>query len=237
MTDVVRILVAEDDLNIRVGLVATLESEGYVVDEAADGLEAQQMTERNIYDLVMLDVMMPNLSGYDLCRALRTQNPCLPIMMLTARSEEIDKVMGLKLGADDYITKPFGIAELLARVAALLRRAKASAQPKEDESATFYFGSLRIDPKQQRAFRGEITIDLSARELVLLRYFSQHPDEVLDRNKLLNVGWGRDYFGTSRTLDQHIAQLRKKIEPDPSTPQWIVTVFGVGYRYCPPAQS
>ncbi len=225
-----RILVVEDEEHIRNGLVDTFESEGYQVDSASDGQQALDKAKQTSYDLVVLDVMMPVISGYDVCRELRREDAHTPILMLTAKGEEIDKVVGLQLGADDYVTKPFGIHELLARVSALLRRSRL-APDKETKDESFSFGHLQIDPARQRAYDGDRGIDLSARELLLLRCFANHPDKVLDRNHLLDVGWGQEYMGTTRTLDQHIAQLRKKIEVDPSKPCWITTVHGVGYRY------
>jgi len=225
-----RILVVEDEDHIRNGLVDTFESEGYQVDATSDGEQALAKTKKCSYDLVVLDVMMPQMSGYDVCRELRRYDVYTPVLMLTAKGEEIDKVVGLQLGADDYVTKPFGIHELLARVSALLRRSRLTHR-EEVQDETFVFGHLKIDPTRQRAYDGDCGIDLSARELLLLRSFAKHPDQVLDRNHLLDVGWGQEYMGTSRTLDQHIAQLRKKIEVDPAKPGLITTVHGVGYRY------
>lgn len=235
MTDI-RILVAEDDAHIRQGLVDALESEGYMTCQAADGQQALDALDKQKIHLVLLDVMMPAKSGYDVCRALRRRGSRVPIIMLTAKSEEIDKVVGLQLGADDYVTKPFGVHELLARVAAVLRRmppettSDAPATAKSDE---YRFGMATIDRKRYQARRGRKTIDLSARELKLLDVFHAHPGEVLSRDALLNAVWGISYYGTTRTLDQHVAQLRKKIELKPSSPSVIQTVHGVGYRYAP----
>ncbi|MDJ0838389.1 MAG: response regulator transcription factor [Acidobacteriota bacterium] len=228
-----RILVAEDDPNIREGLITTLESEGYAVTAAADGREALAAYGRESIDLAVLDVMMPEISGYDVCRTLRTGDPKLPIMMLTAKGEEIDKVVGLRLGADDYMTKPFGIHELLARVEALLRRSQLTQSENRASDKPFTFGPWSVDPTRLQADQNDRTISLSARELKLLHVFANHPDQVLDRNRLLQEGWGRDYLGTSRTLDQHIAQLRKKVEEDNGNPKLITTVHGVGYRHNP----
>ncbi len=230
----IRILVAEDDSNIRTGLVDTLESEGYQVQGAADGNKAIQMFKEDKYDLVILDIMMPGKSGYDVCKEIRRQDEDVPVIMLTAKGEEIDKVVGLQLGADDYITKPFGIHELLARISAALRRSMRSKKLGFKENITpdsFKFGSVHIDTIQYRAKKEKTSIDLSDREIQLLKYFYSHPREVLSRDRLLNAVWGIDYFGTTRTLDQHVAQLRKKIEPDPRRPTVITTVHGVGYRY------
>jgi DNA-binding response OmpR family regulator len=179
--------------------------------------------------------MMPGKSGYDVCREIRSQNEDLPVIMLTAKSEEIDKVVGLQLGADDYITKPFGVHELLARISAVLRRFQRNSRQKTSKVAEapdrFRFGSAEIDAVQYRIRIDQRTVDLSAKELKLLQLFYTRPNEVLSRDHLLNAVWGIDYFGTTRTLDQHISQLRKKIETDPRNPKIITTVHGVGYRY------
>ena len=235
----VRILVAEDDANIRTGLLDALESEGYKPVPASDGKQALALYDSQTFDLVLLDIMMPERSGYDVCKVIRSRDEALPIIMLTAKGEEIDKVVGLQLGADDYITKPFGVHELLARVAAVLRR----SQPKREvvvkaspqAPVRFRFGTAEIDTRRFRATRGNKRFDLTAREVALLHYFQARPDEVLSRDELLNAVWGIEYYGTTRTLDQHIAQLRKKVESDPTRALHIVTVHGVGYRYCPKA--
>ncbi len=228
----IRILVAEDDANIRMGLVDTLESENYQVFEAKDGIEALQAFKDNSFDLILLDVMMPEKSGFDVCRDIRVTDPDVPIIMLTAKGEEIDKVVGLKLGADDYVTKPFGVHELLARIAAVLRR---SNRPKATESLneSFTFAGFEVNPKTYKIIKDGDTIDLSERELNLIQHFNTSPGEVLSRDNILNAIWGIDYLGTTRTLDQHIAQLRKKVEKDPANPEYIITVHGVGYRYEP----
>jgi DNA-binding response OmpR family regulator len=229
-----RLLLAEDDANIRLGLVATLESEGYDVTAAADGAQALRLFPQEKYDLVILDVMMPKVNGYDVCRELRRGGTRVPVLFLTAKGEEIDKVVGLKLGADDYVTKPFGVHELLARVEALLRRARAAQPPLGGGAAAaprFQLGAADIDRRKFTATVGGRTAALTARELKLAEVFAAHPGEVLTRDALLNAVWGVDYFGTTRTLDQHVAQLRKKVEADPGEPRAIATVHGVGYRY------
>ena len=224
-----KILIAEDEEPIRIGLVDTLESEGYAVTAVADGEAAIQATMRTRFDLVVLDVMMPKRSGYDVCRSLRKRDDQTPVLMLTAKGEEIDKVVGLELGADDYVTKPFGVRELLARIGALLRRAGPAAPAGEE----FQFGAATIHRKEFRADLGGESHKLSARELTLIDLFRARPNEVLSRDELLNAAWGIEYYGTTRTLDQHIAQLRKKIESDPRKPATILTVHGVGYRHAP----
>ena len=231
-----KILIAEDDANIRLGLVATLESEGYGVTAASDGAQALKLFPQEKFDLVVLDIMMPKASGYDVCRELRARGTRVPVLFLTAKGEEIDKVVGLKLGADDYVTKPFSVHELLARVEALLRRARTSVSAGNGgESAealppVFKLGAAEIDRRKFSACVAGRTTALTARELKLAEVFSAHPGEVLTRDALLNAVWGVDYFGTTRTLDQHVAQLRKKIEGDADAPAAIVTVHGVGYR-------
>jgi DNA-binding response OmpR family regulator len=230
----VHILIAEDDPNIRDGLVDTLESEGYRATSSTDGDQTLRLFGRGKFDLVILDIMMPGKSGYDVCRTIRETDKAVPIIMLTAKSEEVDKVVGLQLGADDYVTKPFGVHELLARISAVLRRSRHAGGPGRktaDAPDEFKFGKANIDARQFRATSGKKSTDISAREVKLLQFFHAHPNEVLSRDELLNEVWGVDYFGTTRTLDQHIAQLRKKVEPRPSQPTVITTVHGVGYRY------
>lgn len=230
-----RILIAEDDVNIRSGLSATLESEGYGVTAASDGAQALRLFPQEKFDLVVLDIMMPKASGYDVCRELRAQGASVPVLFLTAKGEEIDKVVGLKLGADDYVTKPFGVHELLARVEALLRRARISqngaSAATNELPAVFTLGAAEIDRRKFVVAVAGRTSALTARELKLAETFAAHPGEVLTRDALLNAVWGVNYFGTTRTLDQHVAQLRKKVELDPEAPTTIVTVHGVGYRH------
>jgi DNA-binding response OmpR family regulator len=228
-----RILIAEDDANIRLGLMATLESDGYAVTAASDGAQALKLFPQDKFDLVILDVMMPQQSGYEVCRALRAGGSTVPILMLTAKSEEVDKVVGLKLGADDYVLKPFGVHELLARVEALLRRARSSgpALAKPELPPVFRLGPAEIDRRKFTVTLAGRTTTLTAREMKLAEVFAAHPGEVLSRDALLNAGWGVDYFGTTRTLDQHVAQLRKKVESTPDEPRVIMTVHGIGYRH------
>jgi len=228
------ILVAEDDRDIRNGLVVALESEGYEVTAVPDGAQALAAAHQTGHDLIMLDVMMPKASGYDVCRELRAKGVNTPVLFLTAKGEEVDKVVGLKLGADDYVTKPFGLHELLARVEALLRRAKSTGAA-DVATATHLpdvlaIGSVRVDRTTYEAIRGDEKLALTRREMKVLEILVDHAGEVVSRDSLLNLAWGVDYYGTTRTLDQHIAQLRKKIEKRPEQPEHIVTVHGVGYR-------
>jgi len=227
----IRVLIAEDDSNLLQGLIDLLQGEGYVVFPTGDGQQALDCFRQEAPDLVLLDVMMPEMSGYDVCREIRKNDSQTPIIMLTAKGEEIDKVVGLELGADDYVTKPFGLHELRARIAAVLRRSRNN---QTDLSLSlpdqFQIGQALVNRKTYQVTLNQQSHSLTARELKLLEVFYARPDEVLSRNDLLNAAWGVDYFGTTRTLDQHIAQLRKKIEPDPTTPQHIITVHGVGYK-------
>lgn len=230
----VKILVAEDDAAIARGLEDALESEGYAAVVARDGRAALERFGREAFDLVLLDVMMPGVNGYDVCREIRKTNAGVPVVMLTAKGEEIDKVVGLELGADDYITKPFGVRELLARIAAVLRRSRRQEPPPEPEAAlpdVLRFGDVEVDRKKFTAARGKKVHALTAREVKLIEFFHARLGEVLGRDAILNAVWGMDYLGTTRTLDQHVAQLRKKIEKDPAHPAIILTVHGAGYRY------
>ncbi len=226
------ILVAEDDAPIRDGLSDALESEGYGVTAVRDGKAALGHWRQGGFDLILLDVMMPEVSGYDVCREIRKKDPYVPVLMLTAKGQEIDKVVGLELGADDYMTKPFGLRELLARVAALLRRAELRSgerDPMERVPEQFAIGEARIDRKTYEVTAEGTTQALTQRELKLLAVFASRPNEVLSRDLLLDVVWGVDYLGTTRTLDQHVAQVRKKLGRDAAAR--LETVHGVGYRY------
>ena len=232
------ILIAEDDPSVRSAIADALESDGHSVRLAADGAEALALASATPRpDLVLLDIMMPKRSGYEVCTELRRADPLLPILFLTAKATPADAVLGLGLGADDYIAKPFGVDELLARVRAALRRASArpggSARPgpSVSPSAPFPFGPFTVDPARY-ALRapGAPDIPLTDRELGLLRLFAARPGEVLTRDALLDALWGVRYAGTTRTLDQHIAQLRRKLGPAASL---LSTVHGLGYRYSP----
>ena len=225
-----KVLVAEDDTLILEGLVDILEAEGYRTVAARDGDEALAAFGREAPDFVCLDIMMPGLSGYDVCREIRRTNTSIPIIFISAKSEEIDKVLGLELGADDFIIKPFGTREVIARIRAVSRRC-LSARKKEELPPSFTIGDLDVLPAELRARRNDETFDLSLRDVQLLEFFHANRGKVLDRNTIFNHCWGTDYFPNSRTLDQHIAKLRKRIELDPRDPHIIRTVHGAGYRY------
>jgi len=224
-----RILVAEDDAAILTGLADLLEGEGFAVVTAVDGAEALSKWDQDRPDLVLLDVMMPEKSGFDVCREIRKRDAGTPVIMLTAKGEEIDKVVGLELGADDYVVKPFGANELLARIRAVLRRGRG--KPASRDVRTIQFGEVSVDPRTMMGRRGAEPFDVSPREVALLQLFTSREGEALDRFTILDQVWGVKYEGTTRTLDQHIALLRKKIEADPAHPRHITTVHGVGYRF------
>jgi DNA-binding response OmpR family regulator len=227
-----KILIVEDDPAILTGLEDLLGGEGFEVRSARDGIAALQAYRAETPALVLLDVMIPRLSGLDVCREIRKKDALTPILMLTAKGQEVDKVVGLELGADDYIVKPFGVGELVARVRAALRRAAARAAKGRD-TGPIEFADVRIDPKTFTGTKGEKSFPVTAREIDLLRFFAARPGEVVDRFTLLDEIWGVRYEGTTRTLDQHIAKLRQKIEDDPASPLLIQTVYGVGYRFSP----
>lgn len=231
MADSKHILIAEDDPSIRLGLVDILEGEGYRVSVATNGEEALAHFNSETPNLVVLDIMMPRLSGYDVCRAIRKTDSALPIIMLSAKSEEIDKVLGLELGADDYITKPFGVRELLARVSAALRR--SSVPVMQASESAIRFGDIELDRARRQLLRAGAELPLTQLEYRLLIAFIDNADRALSRDELLNAAWGIDYQGTTRTLDQHVSQLRHKIEPDATKPRYLLTVHGYGYRYKP----
>ncbi|NUM56345.1 MAG: response regulator transcription factor [Candidatus Hydrogenedentes bacterium] len=224
------VLIAEDDENIRNGLAELLNNEGYSTVLARNGAEALELFRKAAPDFVCLDIMMPGANGYDVCREIRKKNANVPVIFISAKSEEVDKVLGLELGADDYILKPFGVREVLARIRAVTRRCLAARQPIA-ETPSFVMDDLEIFPAELRAHRGDITIDLSLREVRILQLLHARKGQVVDRDTFFNECWGLDYLPNSRTLDQHIAKLRKRIERDPKLPRLIHTVHGVGYRF------
>ena len=222
-----RILIVEDEPAMVSGLRDNFEFEGYEVISAGDGVEGLERALKDSPDLVVLDVMMPRMSGLDVCKQLKVKKPALPIIMLTARGQEVDKVVGLELGADDYVTKPFSIRELLARVKAVLRRAQGAPRSQEQYS----FGDVEVNVRSCRVSRGGRAMEFSAKEFELLRYFLCHPGETLSRDRLLEEVWGYERFPTTRTVDAHIVRLRQKLEAKPEEPQFILTVHGVGYKF------
>jgi two-component system alkaline phosphatase synthesis response regulator PhoP len=219
------ILLVEDEEGLRMTLSDRLRSEGYIVDFACDGEQGLEKANDQCFDLIILDVMLPRRSGLDICRDLRKAGLATPILMLTARNLTIDKVLGLKLGADDYVTKPFDTLELMARVEALLRRA-----PARDNQSVYQVGDIRMDVRGTEVTRDGKPIALSAREFQLLRYFMEHPGETLSRGELLRAVWGYDDAAFTRTVDVHIATLRQKVERDPKHPELILTITGMGYK-------
>jgi len=222
-----RILVVEDDKAMAVALSDGFQYEGHSVSLARDGEEGLALASESRFDLVVLDVMLPKVSGFDVCKQLRGAGNGVPIIMLTARGQEIDKVLGLKIGADDYVTKPFSFMELTARVEAVLRRSSNRIEPGD----TYRFGDVTLDFKKSVAIKGESAIELSPREFRIMKYFIEHRGEVLTRDQLLNQVWGYDSFPLTRTVDTHIAKLRQKIEDTPADPHYLVTVHRGGYKF------
>lgn len=222
-----RVLIIEDDPTMAVALRDGFQFEGYDVLEASDGVVGLQLASEQQPDLIILDIMLPQLSGLDVCQQLRSQGYNMPIIMLTARGQEVDKVRGLKLGADDYVTKPFSFVELMARVEAVLRRASRPAEKIEH----YQFGNITLDFKRVQATKGHEVLDLSPREFDIMRYFIEHRGEVVTREQLLDAVWGYQNFPFTRTVDMHIAKLRKKIEDTPSDPRYIITVHRIGYKF------
>ncbi len=222
-----KILVVEDEPNMVAGLRDNFEFEGYEVITARDGIEGLERALAESPDLVVLDVMMPRMSGLEVCRQLRAKRASIPIIMLTARGQEVDKVVGLELGADDYVTKPFSIRELLARVRAILRR--TAAVPKNQDQHSF--GDVEVDLHRRRVLRSGKLLDISSKEFELLKYFICHSGETLSRDRLLEDVWGYDNYPSTRTVDTHLVRLRQKLEPDPEQPQYFLTVHGTGYQF------
>lgn len=222
-----RILVIEDDPAIVRGLEAALTSEHYEVLTAVDGEKGYTMAKRESVDLILLDIMLPRMNGQDVCRKLRADGIETPIIMLTSKNEELDKVLGLELGADDYVTKPFSIRELLARIKALLRRRGEL----KTEIETYAFGNVEIDFVKQEATMDKTSLKLSAKEFEVLKYFAAHEGQVVSREQFLNDVWGFENFPTTRTVDNYILSLRKKIEIDPAHPKHLLTVHTVGYKF------
>ena len=222
-----KVLIVEDDQAMAVALRDGFSYEGYAVQVARDGATGLQLATEKSHDLVILDVMLPRMSGLDVCRQLRSAGNDTPVIMLTARGQEIDKVLGLKTGADDYVTKPFSFLELMARVEAVLRRASKPAEEAESVS----FGDVEINFKTFEASKGGRAVELSPREFKMMKYFAEHRGEVVTRDQLLDHVWGYEGLPLTRTVDMHIAKLRQKIEDTPSDPRHIITVHRVGYKF------
>ncbi len=222
-----RVLLIEDEPGLVLTLTDRLRSEEYDVAVATDGPSGLALAARESWDVILLDVMLPGKGGFDVCRDLRQQGVAAPIIMLTARGHIVDKVLGLKLGADDYLTKPFDMLELLARIEVQLRRSAASTS----DALHQRFGDIVVDTRKAEVTRDGQVLDLSAREFLLLKYFLEHRGETLTREQLLNDVWGYHAMPSTRTVDVHIAWLRQKIEPNPRMPRHILTVHGLGYRF------
>ena len=222
-----KVLIVEDDAAMATALRDGFTYEGYEVVLVSDGEAGLKAAREGAPDIVVLDVMMPKLSGLDVCKRLRSEGSSVPIIMLTARGQEIDKVLGLKLGADDYVTKPFGFMELMARVEALLRRTAGGARHAE----VYGFGYVIVDFKKAELKKNGTIVEVTARELKLLEYFIAHRGEVVPRERLLDQVWDYDSAPLTRTVDMHVAKLRKKIEDNPADPRFIVTVHRMGYKF------
>jgi two-component system alkaline phosphatase synthesis response regulator PhoP len=220
------ILLVEDEQSVQSTLGLRLRSEGYVVDTANDGAEGLEKATRSPFDLIILDVMLPDRTGFDICREIRQAGLATPILFLTARSQTIDKVIGLKLGADDYVTKPFKSAELLARIEVLLRRV-----PLRSGQGVHQFGAIHVDLRRAEVTRDGTPVYLTAREFQLLRYFVEHAQVTVPRSELLRAIWGYNEKTLTRTVDMHVSSLREKLEQNPKCPELIVTVSGIGYKF------
>ena len=221
-----RVLLIEDEPGLVLTITDRLKSEGYDVASAPDGVSGLERASREAWDVILLDVMLPGKSGFDVCRDLRQRGVTSPVIMLTARGQVVDKVLGLKLGADDYLTKPFDLLELAARIEVQLRRAPATGA-----TTRYTFGDIVVDFRKAVVTRGSRQLDLSAREFLLLKYFIEHREATLSRETLLNDVWGYQNTPTTRTVDVHVAWLRQKIEPNPRHPQYVLTVHGMGYKF------
>ena len=222
-----RLLLVEDEPGLVLTLSDRLAREGYTIETSADGETGLERAAGEAFDLVLLDVMLPRRNGFDVLKELRRRGIDTPVIMLTARGQVVDKVVGLKMGADDYVTKPFEMVELLARIEARLRRAPATTHPSEG----YQFGDIRIDFRRAEVTRSGAPLELSAREFQLLRYFIEHRGATLTREELLNEVWGYNAMPSTRTVDVHVAWLRQKIEPNSRHPQFILTVHGMGYKF------
>ena len=224
-----RVLIVEDEEAILLALEDDLRAEGYEVASATDGPGGLSMAENQDYDLIILDIMLPGMNGFEVCKRLRQAEVTTPILILTAKSQEIDKVLGLELGADDYVTKPFGRRELLARVKAILRR--GTSPPTETELESCRFGDVEVDFRRYVVRKDGRAVHLTSREYALLRFLVEHSDDVVGRSEILDQVWGDAASVYPRTVDTHVGRLRKKLEDDPKNPRYIVGIRGVGYRF------
>jgi two-component system alkaline phosphatase synthesis response regulator PhoP len=222
-----RVLLIEDEPGLVLTLTDRLKSEGYFVASASDGPAGFERATREPWDVILLDVMLPGASGFDVCRDVRAKGVTTPIIMLTARGQVVDKVLGLKLGADDYLTKPFDMMELTARIEVQLRRRTAAAAG----TTAYTFGDVTVDFRKAEVTKKGVPVDFSAREFLLLKYFIEHKGATLSRDELLNEVWGYHSMPSTRTVDVHVAWVRGKIEPNPRHPQYLLTVHGLGYKF------
>lgn len=225
-----RVLVVDDEKLIVKGIRFSLEQDGMEVDCAYDGEEALEMVRNGKYDVILLDVMLPKLTGFEVCQQVR-EFSTVPIIMLTAKGDDMDKILGLEYGADDYITKPFNILEVKARIKAILRRVEPKKGQNADSGGVLVSGDMRLDRDGRRAYVAGREIGLTAKEFEVLELLMLHPDKVYSRENLLKLVWGEDYPGDVRTVDVHIRRLREKIEQNPSEPQYVHTKWGVGYYF------
>ena len=224
-----RVLVVDDEKLIVKGIRFSLEQDDYEVDTASDGEEALEKARQNKYDIILLDLMLPKMSGLDVCREIREFSD-VPVIMLTAKGEDMDKILGLEYGADDYITKPFNILEVKARIKVILRRASAK-KAQEDTGSVIESGELRLDKENRRLSISDREVNLTSKEFELLEFLVSNPGKVYSRANLLELIWGADYPGDERTVDVHVRRLREKIEPNPSEPVYVLTKWGVGYYF------
>ena len=226
-----RILIIEDNADLAQLLSMHLRDQSYDVDTALDGPSGLAQTGRRAYDLIILDIMLPGMDGIELCRRIRERPSYVPIVMLTSRSSETDRVVGLEVGADDYVTKPFSIRELLARVKAIFRRIEQTGRAGRPAAGRIEAGDLVIDPERRAVILNGATVELTAKEFDLLLYFAGHPGRVFTRSQLLDTIWGYGHDGYEHTVNSHINRLRAKIEKDPARPRYVLTVWGVGYKF------
>jgi len=226
-----KILIIEDEASLAKGLKDNLESERYEVITASRGKEGLEKALKEDIDLALLDVMLPEMNGFDICREIKSKKITLPIIMLTAKSKEADKILGLALGADDYVTKPFSVNELLARIKAVLRRVEIHKEAKEKKISSYEFSDVKLDFAKMEAYKGKKKISFSKKEFDIFEYMIKRKGEVITRNDLLDVVWGYKAFPATRTVDNFIARIRKKIEDNPKTPKHILSMRSVGYKF------